>query len=83
MTILYVVFPQDLAPLSDIVSGICWNHSPTLGVTAPIVLLVLGTHWTSSSPSAPVIQCIWPPSDGSPGWDWHLYHSCGLLLPPS
>ena len=51
--------------LSDFVPGICWSHSPSLGITAPSALITSGTtdtcpnHILSSSSWAPCVPSSW------------------------
>lgn len=80
------------AEITDVASGICWNCSSSLKVTASNYywdLLPLGTLWTSSLPHLdPVVPSVFGTSvflmfllsDVAVCWDSHIDHNCSLLL---
>lgn len=84
--VLYQVLRVLLSISSDVVPGICWNHSPCLGVTAPSAK---GTTLDLHLHLLHLLQLFFQPlvlldllvillSDVPVGWD--PYHYCPLLL---
>lgn len=74
-----------------VIPGVCWIHSLTLGVTAPVAPLPLGLPLTSPPTSVPVVppgsgtsqHSVLLPSDGTVSWDHRICHNCPPLLPVS